>query len=64
MGRVLLISIFLLVLPFITYGLYARIVQGRNSAGTWSDAPIVWLGTAGVVLAVAGLIGLVYITGM
>ncbi|MDH3581329.1 MAG: DUF6111 family protein [Hyphomicrobiales bacterium] len=65
MARVFLISLALLVLPFILYAGYAKFARrGEESGQIWRDAPIVWLGVTGVILAVAGLIGLVQLTGM
>ena len=65
MARVFLISLALLVLPFVLYGGYYKLTnRGEENRHIWRDAPIVWLGAAGVVLAVAGLVGLVQMTGM
>lgn len=65
MARVFLISLALLVLPFILYGGYFKFTRrGEENQHIWRDAPIVLLGGVGVTLAVAGLIGLVYLTGM
>ncbi len=65
MARVFLISILLLVLPFVVYiGYYKLTRSGEESRYIWRDAPIIWLGVTGVVLAVIGLIGLVQLTGM
>ncbi len=64
MARVFLISLFLFILPFILYGGFFRFVRGGEKNNFWRDVPIVWLALAGVSLAVAGLIGLVYLTGM
>lgn len=64
MARVFLISMFLLGLPFFLYGGYGAYVRRKGGAFSWSDAPIVWLALAGVILAVGGLIGLVSLTGM
>ncbi len=65
MARVLLISLALLFLPFLLYGGYYKLTRrDEENIYFWRDAPIVWLGVAGVALAVTGLIGLVYMTGM
>lgn len=66
MLRVLLISLFLLAIPFIAYALYCRFVQAGEEKGAdiWQDAPVVQLAIVGVVLAIVGLVGLVQLTGM
>lgn len=65
MARVFLISLALLVLPFVLYGGYYKLTRrGEENRYIWRDAPIVWLCVAGVILAVAGLIGLVQLTSM
>lgn len=64
MARVFLISIFLLVLPFFLYGGYAAYMRRNGGTFTWNEAPVIWLALAGVALAVGGLIGLVFLTGM
>lgn len=64
MARVFFISLVLLVLPFLVYDGYTRFVRGMKKENAWHDAPVVELGLAGVALAVAGLVGMVYMTGM
>lgn len=65
MARVFLISLALLVLPFVLYGGYFKLTRrGEENQYIWRDAPIVWLGVVGVTLTVAGLISLVYLTGI
>lgn len=65
MARVFLISLVLLFLPFIVYAGYLKLARrGEESGNIWRDAPVIWLAVIGVVLAVAGLIGLMSSTGM
>jgi hypothetical protein len=64
MARVLLISLFLFFMPFLLYGGFRRLVRKEKGEHMWRDAPIVGLALAGVALAIAGLIGMVYMTGM
>lgn len=62
MARVLIISILLLAVPFIVYVGYIKITDsGRQNI--WQDAPVVMLAVFGVVIAVAGLIGMMSLTG-
>lgn len=62
MARVLIISILLLVTPFIAYAGYVKIADaGRRNV--WRDAPVVMLAVIGVAIAVAGLIGMMSLTG-
>jgi len=65
MARVFLISLFLLFLPFIAYGGWQKFMRGKNDNSIiWRDAPVVWIMLCGVVFAIAGLIGMVYSTGL
>ncbi|GAB4240368.1 MAG: hypothetical protein Kow0032_27980 [Methyloligellaceae bacterium] len=69
MARVFLISLVLLFLPFIGYALWWKFVRAADTEeeddiAMLSEAPIVLLMLAGVALAVAGLIVLVYSTGL
>ena len=64
MLRVVLINLLMFLLPFIVYGAYMYFVRSNRDADSiLRGAPITWLVTAGVVLAVATLIGLVTFTG-
>jgi hypothetical protein len=64
MARVILISAVLLALPFLFYGGYIRYFRGLEKEDIWHDAPIVELGVTGVMLAIAGLVVMVYMTGI
>lgn len=65
MARVLFISLFLLFLPFVAYGGWQKFMRGKDENSTiWQDAPVVWIMLSGVILAVAGLIGMMFSTGM
>lgn len=62
MARVLIISILLLAVPFIVYAGYVKITDaGRQNM--WQEAPVVMLAVIGVAIAVAGLIGMMALTG-
>lgn len=65
MLRVLIISLLLLSLPFLVYVAYFKVTRSGSEEGfMWRDAPVIWLAVAGVAVAVAGLIGLMQLTGM
>jgi hypothetical protein len=64
MLRVITLSLFLLVLPFVLYVVYAhfshRVAQGKS---IWEGAPIVWLALAGVAMVLASLLGFATYSG-
>ncbi|MFM7347814.1 MAG: DUF6111 family protein [Tagaea sp.] len=57
MTRILLQIVLPLLLPFIAYGVWLAIERrraeklGKGEVPGWSEAPVVWLGAAGLALA-------------
>jgi len=64
MIRVVL-GVLLFFLPFILYFGWAKFVRRRMeiSGGTWDDAPMAWLVSAGAVLVIIGLVATAVTTG-
>jgi len=57
MARKLLLQLFLLALPFITYYIYARLARrAAAKGGTWTGAPWFWLTASGLGLSIAGAV--------
>lgn len=64
MARIALTAILLFAIPFIVYALYV-VLRGRKAAlqkGVMDKAPVRGLVVAGIVCAVAGVIGFAIIT--
>jgi hypothetical protein len=64
MTRILLQMALPFVLPFLAYAMWLAVERrraeklGRGEAPSWSDAPVVWLGAAGLGLATIATLGL------
>ena len=64
MTRILLQIALPLVLPFLAYAMWLAVERrraeklGRGEIPGWSEAPIVWLGAAGLGLATVATLGL------
>ncbi|MCM0019249.1 MAG: DUF6111 family protein [Tagaea sp.] len=64
MTRILLQIALPFVLPFLAYGLWLAVERrraeklGRGEVPGWSEAPVVWLGAAGLGLATIATLGL------
>ena len=54
MTRKLLLQLFLLALPFITYFIYVKL--SRRQGDTWTGSPWFWLVASGLSLAAAGAV--------
>lgn len=63
MTRILLQIVLPLALPFIAYGVWLAIERrrveklGKGETPGWSEAPVVWLGAAGLALAAIATAG-------
>ncbi len=58
MIRIALWQAFFLVLPFLLYWGYAVLIAKKKaeSGDTWNEAPVTWLLTCGIVLAIASFV--------
>ncbi|MCA3246179.1 MAG: DUF6111 family protein [Tagaea sp.] len=69
MSRIFLQIVLPLLLPFIAYGVWLSVERrraeklGRGEVPGWSEAPVVWLGLAGLVLATIATVGLLLLPG-
>ena len=61
----IVIDVLLFFLPFVLYFGWAKFVrrQMEISGGTWDDAPMPWLISAGAVLVIIGLVATAVTTG-
>ncbi len=58
MIRIALWQALLLVLPFLVYWGYVVLIAKKkdDSGGTWNEAPVTWLLTTGILLAIASFV--------
>lgn len=69
MTRILLQIALPFALPFIAYAMWLAVERrraeklGRGEVPGWSEAPIVWLGAAGLLLAAIATAGLLLLPG-
>ena len=65
MIRQILLALILLATPFALYATYVTFVQKKKAetGGTWDEAPLVWLLSAGVALILISLTFLALNTG-
>jgi len=61
----IVIDVLLFFLPFVLYFGWAKFVRRRMEAsgGTWNDAPMAWLVSAGAVLCIIGLVATAVMSG-
>jgi len=62
MFRVFLAHLFLFFLPFFGYALWLWLSKKSNHPERWSKGPIAWLTLSGLVLVIAGLVGMATLT--
>lgn len=58
MFRVFLAHLFLFLLPFFGYALWLWLSKKSHHPDRWSKGPIAWLTLSGLVLVIAGLVGM------
>jgi len=58
MLRVFIQQLFLFLFPFLCYALWLWLSKRSNHPDRWSRGPIAWLTLAGLVLVIAGLVGM------